>query len=562
MTKLTALFALLALSSAAFLASARSHTEFSRRYIPNHRIKDQYKRLLAEHEANPTEHTARRLSTLPVPPYNVVTTNWIPMMNCLDYDLNDATANSGATTGYAYDFLVNVMADQTMDTSQLNLICTTPEDAVAMLKNGSADFGVGHFVVNADILANGFIPSQPIFSSGLKLIGKKVYERDAWSFLYPITLEVGMAFIVMTVLVAFAIWLFEEQSVKRPFMHHVLNFNEVFYDALASYFYTNAIELKRLASKLLQWMFWFVLFVFLSLYQADLTAIYSNDYFRRNFRTLQDGINQGFKIATPSVYASYFENTVYKESIIFYDAIGEEDVLATSQRIANDLISGNITGALLEIPVADFVMSTQCDLYDVDDEYVSFDYALMFRGDIDPGFIFSFSQSIVKVNEQHSTQLVKKKYFDLSPAIDCSGQDTKISLQTMGGLWVIFACTLIISMVIFAFKKLQLFKFPQSYFPPYYQYYTPKTQVFENQLKESVDQQISQILSTYESQLKDEISSFEKGLLYTPLKTDDVKDMGDMDAQDQDGDLKIDSPHKELKLEFMGGEKPSADPEI
>lgn len=131
-------------------------------------------------------------------------------------------------------------------------------------------------------MSQGFQFTQPAFISGLKVIAKKHYERGAWSFLYPITLNVGLGLIVSTIIVAIAIWIFEERGVKRPFSHHVLNFNEVMYDICASYFNTNAIELKRLSSKLLQWMFWFIIFVFLAIYQADLTAIYSSDYYRSN----------------------------------------------------------------------------------------------------------------------------------------------------------------------------------------------------------------------------------------------------------------------------------------
>lgn len=72
-----------------------------------------------------------------------------------------------------------------------------------------------------------------------------------------------------------------------------------------------------------------------------------------------------------------------------------------------------------------------------------------------------------------------------------------------------------------------------------------------------------EILSTYESQLKDEISSFEKGLLYTPLKTDDVKEIAENEQQELDHDvgMKLDSPspHKELKILFMNEDKPSSD---
>lgn len=197
----------------------------------------------------------------------------------------EVTYSLSLSSTYLHNSVSLIASDQGWDLeADLVYQCVSESEAYTMVQDGTAVMAVGRFVVNSDAISSGFTFSQPYYSSGLKLVGRKVYERDAWSFLYPITIEVGMAFIVMTILVAFALWLFEEQGVKRPFMHHVLNFNEVFYDSLASYFYTNAIELKRLASKLLQWMFWFVLFVFLSLYQADLTAIYSNNYFRSTFQ--------------------------------------------------------------------------------------------------------------------------------------------------------------------------------------------------------------------------------------------------------------------------------------
>lgn len=65
-------------------------------------------------------------------------------------------------------------------------------------------------------------------------------------------------------------------------------------------------------------------------------------------------------------------------------------------------MAGNITGAILENPIADYIMTTECDIYDVEAQYTEFDYAIMFSSTIDATFLASITQSIVRLNEQNS----------------------------------------------------------------------------------------------------------------------------------------------------------------
>lgn len=99
MAKLTITLILLAVACATLTEAARSHTEFSRRYIPNHKYKEHRRRLLKEHEANPTEETHRRILATPSPPYTIAITDWIPMITC------DAAWEDLNFTGYAYEFM-------------------------------------------------------------------------------------------------------------------------------------------------------------------------------------------------------------------------------------------------------------------------------------------------------------------------------------------------------------------------------------------------------------------------------------------------------------------------
>ena len=66
------------------------------------------------------------------------------------------------------------------------------------------------------------------------------------------------------------------------------------------------------------------------------------------------------------------------------------------------MINGNITGAILENPIADYIMTTQCDVYDIEDQYIEYDYAVLFSSTQYYTFMQSITQSIVRLNEQNS----------------------------------------------------------------------------------------------------------------------------------------------------------------
>jgi hypothetical protein len=87
--------------------------------------------------------------------------------------------------------------------------------------------------------------------------------------------------------------------------------------------------------------------------------------------------------------------------------------------------------------------------------------------------------------------LLKKKIFEISKVADCNEPENKISINDLAGLWIILGSTILLSLLIFLLKKLELVKFPTNYMSPYYNYYSEKTEIFENQLKEAVEFEVS-----------------------------------------------------------------------
>ena len=84
-------------------------------------------------------------------------------------------------------------------------------------------------------------------------------------------------------------------------------------------------------------------------------------------------------------------------------------------------------------------------------------------------------------------RLIKKQNFEAALNTNCGSSDSLISMNELGGLWIILGVTIVIALLIHFIKRLKIINMPDHYMPPYYEYFTPKTLLFENQLKEAVE---------------------------------------------------------------------------
>jgi len=150
--------------------------------------------------------------------------------------------------------------------------------------NDNVTCAAGDNIVSSSLIQAGYKLSQPFETSGLNLLIRQKESRTIWSFLLPISLEVGLCLIGATFLVSVFVWYFEEKDWRRSRKEHLTNLGEVLHDVFSSIYQTNFIELKRFSSRVLQWTFWLLLVIFLAIYQADLTDKLSSSYvLRKNF---------------------------------------------------------------------------------------------------------------------------------------------------------------------------------------------------------------------------------------------------------------------------------------
>ena len=107
---------------------------------------------------------------------------------------------------------------------------------------------------------------------------KKELESNLWLIFKPFTPQSGIEFIFFAVFVAVLIWIFEEKNWRRPFKEHLANLNEVIYDLFSSLYQTNTIELRTISSRIMQFAFWVLLVLIVTIYQADLTTVLSSRF--------------------------------------------------------------------------------------------------------------------------------------------------------------------------------------------------------------------------------------------------------------------------------------------
>jgi ABC-type amino acid transport substrate-binding protein len=508
-----------------FASAARGKSEFKnyKRRLLRQTIKQRRENFVKWHNVDKIRLLQSTNVTVPPPSYNILVSPWLPMMSCTPGDYNQTHF-----TGFTFDVWSLLSSELNWPTSDYVFECLPPDALAARLLTGNnATLGDGAIRITQDKINQGFKFAQPYYQSGLNVVIRKNVARSMWSFMKPITLPVGLGFIASTIIVGVFIWVFEERNWRRHYKEHVLNFVEVIYDVFSSYYETNSIELKTVAARITQWTFWFNVIIFVALYQADLTGQLSSNYYTQDFATYQEGVSQGRVFGTLD-YLKTMSSSILTGNLQYYDT--KADVNGTVTQMFQDLIMGNVDGLIIDEPLAIYYAAQYCDLLILSDVIYEFNYAPMFPPNTPDSFILQVSSAITKLLETQQLRLIKKQDFEAALNTNCDSGETKISMNELAGLWVILACTIFIALIIYVVKRLKLVSMPESYMPPYYAYFTPKTQLFENQLKEAVEFEVGKILASYQEQIMEEIENFERSLLLQEEKEkakDDVVDLPD-----------------------------------
>jgi len=212
-------------------------------------------------------------------------------------------------------------------------------------------------------------------------------------------------------------------------------------------------------------------------------------------------------------YKSISNAILNQGDLIYYNTQSQGDVNGTVTQMFQDLTNGVVDGLILDEPLAIYYSAQYCDLVTLDDVIYEFNYATMFPPGTSYDFILSISTGVTKLLETQQLNLIMKQDFEAALNTNCDSGDAKITINELAGLWIILGCTIFIALIIYVIKRLKNVNMPDNYMPPYYEYFTPKTQLFENQLKEAVEFEVGKILASYQEQIMEEIDNFERSLL-------------------------------------------------
>lgn len=446
-------------------------------------------------------------SSATTPSFTFLVRPYVPLVNC------DLTNSSVTPTGYTIDLLNMIFQDLSWTVAGYQCVS---EDTMYNLMTSTSNSGTyylaeGALRINDTFMAAGISYSQPTYSSGLKAVVRQKDIRNMWSFASPISWRTGLGLLVSILVVAAIIWIFEERKWSRPRQDHLLNFVEVLYDVASSFFATNSIILRRWGSKLLQLFTWFYVIIFVAIYQADLTGKLSSSYFELEYTTFSDAITGGANIATFYRYQSIFTANYPSVNPTFYDPTADQN--QTVMDMFNDLGNGVIDVIVIDIPLIEYYYPQFCNFYVLDDIIYQFSYSTAFSANVPTSWIYTYTSDLTKWQESQQIRTTKKQDFDSGNYPDCGGDSNVITIQELGGLWIILASTAGVAILIFLLKKCGFCKLRENYMPPYYEYYNEKTRLFEEQLKDAVKAELKKIAKNYFDHVEGEIESFENSLM-------------------------------------------------
>eukprot|EP01016_Furgasonia_blochmanni_P052461 TRINITY_DN8368_c0_g2_i2.p1 TRINITY_DN8368_c0_g2~~TRINITY_DN8368_c0_g2_i2.p1 ORF type:complete len:308 (+),score=59.21 TRINITY_DN8368_c0_g2_i2:114-926(+) len=156
------------------------------------------------------------------------------------------------------------------------------------------------------------------------------------------------------------------------------------------------------------------------------------------------------------------------------------------------------------------------DRYVMDELLYQYGVSLVASSKAASDLVKEYSLALDMIRDDHQTlNQIFKQHFVLGAQqlSDCPAQNDYISVQELGGLWIVTLAVVGVATVLFFIKKLKCFSFPKNYMSPYYKYHSPKSELFEKQLKEAIRFEMSKIIKAYKEQLENEITSFEATLM-------------------------------------------------
>lgn len=363
--------------------------------------------------------------------YLVVTSPWIPLVKC-NIDSVDPDFS-----GYAIDLLYFLAADAGI-TDDLEIECLSYDDMISAVINGQADFAIGAISMSASMY-DSVLFSTPIIDSGLILITKKQRRSPLWLFLDPFHYTLWICWLFSGIFIGHVLWFIERSNKGFIPLAYVNGLKESMWAAYSSLFLVGDSKIRTIPGRLVQICYWFVAFIFLSAYIADLSTrlLISLNY--TNINTYKD-INDK-KVGCFEQHEQIITN--FKADVKSY-----ENNSGNAEIMLDDLKNGDLDAVVMPKPMAIYLASQDCDLAIVGNVFVDDYCGIAFKTSIDASLYNRLVISLQSATENFYTRDLENKYLLQADSSVCHDiLHLPVDLLEVGGLWAILFVGVVTSLI-------------------------------------------------------------------------------------------------------------------
>lgn len=325
-------------------------------------------------------------------------------------------------------------------------------------KNENSGIYIGNFQYSLNhTFDRNLTPSQPLLLTGLKIITIN-NQTNIWSFLSPLSYESAGIILIIGLIIAIFIWLFEENKWKQSLFAHIFWLNVMIKEVFGSIFIGNSVKWRLRGSKLLIWSFWFMFLLFLMQYVIFLSINIRWSYnfdqtLKPNFMTDNFGILQNdFQIYNYSLMPTQVNDNL----IIFNDFENMFDRFLRKK---------DVSYLLVDYPSFHTYSTNYTNqLRLLQDFYVQSSIVAILHGDFSFDFQLKFSKEILNYKKSVNYKEKSRLFFQggFQNTSNNNFVNYSISTNNLIGIWIFLIATII--WVGFVIISLKINKFHENFY--------------------------------------------------------------------------------------------------
>ena len=377
------------------------------------------------------------------PPYQLAFAAYPYLTDCDPNDLN----NASAYRGYELTLLRDAMEFGNL-TYGVDLVfqCIPFQegDSVVMGSNGSDNI-IGSFGANpiqTIPLDLGYAWSVPTMTAGLSVAYVKDNSPAITKLFYfqSFTWELYLFLLLLPLLLGLIVYIFQMRE------QNCFNFVHVFY---MYFFKLDFLKNLKCESRLLELTFQIAMTVLMTLYTARLTNVLTEQKTFGGVNSVSD--IRGARIASDALFEIYVEN-MGGRFVQTPDIQSVSEYADPYKKMAELIRSTNCTYFIYDTPIIEDFVQQECDFVLAFKDVVKFEYGISFGLNAPEEIKTKLDYGIIKALEtkpQHIRSLEAMEMFGTRNTCPTDSDQAKIAFSDMAGLWVIWCCFLVMSIITF-----------------------------------------------------------------------------------------------------------------